>query len=86
MEAAGRWGTQWAKLISRTTVNLYQICTRSGSVHGWYPGGKGPSPGSSGSIVVCLRWEPLSFMKFFSGLHLEENQANLGLTSGSPTS
>lgn len=85
MEAAGRWGTQWAKLISRTMVNLYQI-RKSWGVHGWYPGGKGPSPGSLGSIVVCLRWEPLSFMKFFSGLHLEGNQANVGLTSGSPTS
>lgn len=41
--------------------------------------------GSSGSILVCFGFEPLYFLKFFSGSHLEGNQANMGLTSGSPT-
>lgn len=41
--------------------------------------------GGAGSILVCFGWEPLYFPKFFSGSHLEGNQANVGLTSGSST-
>lgn len=41
--------------------------------------------GGSGSILVYFGWEPLYFLKFFSGSHLEGNQANMSLTSGSPT-
>lgn len=54
-------------------------------VQGWRPGGKRPGSGNSGSILVCFGWEPLAFLQFFSGSHLEGNQANVGLTSGSPT-